>query len=63
MWESVKQFDKQKSQELSTKMHNEFNYSMSDLPLEKLMPVHWFLEINREDVVDRMECLENNNAT
>ena len=27
------------------------------------MPVHWFLEINKEDVVDRMECLLNENDT
>ena len=44
-------------------MHNNYIYDTIENPLERLLPVHWFLEMNREDVVDRMECLINNNET
>jgi hypothetical protein len=42
---------------MNTKMHNEFEYDMEEHPLRKLLPVHWFLIINKEEVVDRLECL------
>ena len=41
-------------------MNNEFFYDMNVYPLKKLYPLHWFIEINREDVVDRMECVIHN---
>ena len=63
VWETVKKYGNQKSQELSTTMHNNYIYDTIENPLERLLPVHWFLEMNREDVVDRMECLINNNET
>jgi hypothetical protein len=32
---------------------------MKDNPIRELLPVHWFLEINKEEVVDRIECLKS----
>lgn len=57
---SLKKYGTEKIQVVSTKMNNEFFYDMEDYPLKKLFPLHWFLEINREDVVDRMECVLKN---
>lgn len=59
--ESFKKLGDEKIQVLSTEMHNEYFYQMADYPLKKLMPLHWFVEMNREDVVDRMECTINQN--
>jgi hypothetical protein len=32
---------------------------MGKNPLRELLPIHWLLEINKEEVVDRMECLKD----
>ena len=58
---SFKKYGTEKIQVLSTNMHNEFFYQLSEYPLRDLFPLHWYLEINKEDVVDRMECLINEN--
>lgn len=59
--ESFKKYGTEKIQVLSTNMHNEFYYHLSEYPLMNLLPLHWYLEMNKEDVVDRMECLINKN--
>jgi len=38
-------------------MHNDYFYDMNEYPLRKLLPLHWFIEINREEVVQRIECV------
>ena len=41
----------EKIQVLSNKMRNEFYYDVKEHPLDKILPLHWFLELNREEVV------------
>ena len=38
-------------------MRNEFKYDLEEYPLKRLFPLHWILEINKQDIVDRIECV------
>ena len=42
-------------------MKTSFDFDLERYNVQELLPFHWFMEINKEAVVDRMECLINKN--
>ena len=55
-----KKIGKIKLQNTSTEMKKALYYNLTKYPPDELLPFHWFMELNKQDVVDRMECLINN---
>ena len=52
----------EKIKNTSVAMKNILSYDLEKYPTDELLPFHWFMEVNKQDVVDRMECLINEDA-
>jgi len=54
----------EKSQQVSTLKYNDLTYNVSDSMggITNLLPLHMFTTLNKQEVVDRMECLVSENV-
>lgn len=60
--ESFKKIGQEKIQTTGTIMMIAFNFDLNRYTPDELLPFHWFMELNKQDVVDRMECLINKDS-
>ena len=60
--ENFNKIGTKKIQTVGTDMKTFYSFDLEEVEIYKLLPFHWFVEINKQSVVDRMECLINKDS-